>query len=74
MNKQNIETMKQIISDLIAENKERNPYPEDIFPDVEITVDNFEHRRDAMFGSWGRMVWNNCLEDFKRKFDETVNE
>ena len=41
----------------------KNPYPEDIFPDVPITSTNFEIRRDAMFGSFGRRVWNNCKRD-----------
>ncbi len=42
-----------------------NPYPDDIFPSVDMTELNFRKRRDAMFGSFGRRVYNNALDDVR---------
>lgn len=49
--------------------KAKNPYPEEIFPEVEITAENFEKRRDAMFGTHARNVWRNCVERVEEELD-----
>lgn len=42
-----------------------NPYPEDIFPSVKATTLNFQNRRDAMFGSFGRRVFDNTIDKIR---------
>ena len=66
----NMVDIMRILSDVRA----RNPYPEDIFPKVPITVTNFRKRRDAMFGSEGRRVWNNCIDEILDELKEYIDE
>lgn len=64
------ETIRQI-----EEIKRNNPYPEDIFIEpnwkkVTSTLKKAGLSPDAIFGSWGRQVWNNCCEDIIKKLSE----
>ena len=49
------------------QSRSENPYPVSIFPDrdVEPAVEALQAAGivpDSVFGNWGRIVWNNCLE------------
>lgn len=54
--------------------KEKNPYPANIF--IEPTEKQWKKASqvlrknkivpDAIFGSWGRRVWNLCIEEFEQ--------
>jgi len=56
----------------------KNPYPEDIF--IEPTLEqqkiinqliiNAGFTPDKLYGSWGRRVWNNAMEDIKKDWEE----
>jgi hypothetical protein len=59
---------------LIEKLRKDNPYPVYIFPDVDITVENFEGRRDAMFGSFGRLVWNNCCDKINEIIEDEIEQ
>jgi len=60
---------KKLISDMIA----MNPYPLDVF--TEPTKKEYKIMKkafkeyglipDRFFGSWGRTVWNNCVNQLK---------
>jgi len=67
-------TNKQIVKQL----KKANPYPESIFPDptakewdsIAMILKANNISPDRVFAKWGRMVWNNCINQFK----ELVND
>lgn len=63
--------------EIIEEMKKMNPYPESVFIPIKekemakvikLLVDN-GHSPDALYGHWGRKVWNNCID----KVDEYLN-
>jgi hypothetical protein len=55
--------------------KKQNPYPESVFiPVSDETLKKVAdylkrggYSPDALFGHWGRTVWNNCVERLKKK-------
>lgn len=55
--------------------KESNPYPEDVFipisdgklKEVAYHLRLYGYSADALFGHWGRIVWNNCCEWFRNR-------
>ena len=59
-----------------------NPYPNDIF--TEPTMEEKKRMRellleaglkpDMFFGSFGRKVWNNCLDDLEKNLKGDKNE
>ena len=59
-----------------------NPYPEDIFSEPEkwekerlLHTATEEHIiLDSHFGSFGRKVWNNTMEDVKKVVEEELEE
>ena len=72
-----MKTKEQII-EVLKELKEFNPYPESVFipvPDEKMefaarTLKDLNLSPDAIFGHWGRQVWNNCVE----KAEEILSE
>ena len=54
--------------------RKNNPYPADIFTEptkaqwdkVTKVLKRNNISSDAVFGSWGRRVWNMCIEDFEK--------
>jgi hypothetical protein len=58
---------------IIEHLKNSNPYPVDVFPEPiesdwkEIGKFLHEHGKngDRIFAKWGRMVWNNCVNQFE---------
>ena len=76
---------KEDIKDMIETLKKENPYPESVF--TESTKEEYELMQkvfkenglipDRFFGSWGRVVWNNCinrLEAYIYDKEELLNE
>ena len=59
-----------------------NPYPEDIFSEpteeqVKRLVEVIKaggFSPEAVFGSWGRKVWNNCKDELKQAIDQLRNK
>ena len=53
--------------------KKQNPYPESVFIPIEAEtlrkvikyLKQGGYSPDALFGHWGRTVWNNCVERLK---------
>ena len=62
--KRNI-TVKRVL-EILRERKRDNPYPADLFPWARVIDKNFHYRRDAMFGTFGRKVYNNCIKDIEK--------
>ena len=70
-----LDCYKKGLKERIEETRKRNPYPEDIF--IEPTKKEYQKMREAFekaglipdkfFGSFGRLVWNNCLEDVEKE-------
>ncbi|MEW6624571.1 MAG: hypothetical protein AB1420_15855 [Bacillota bacterium] len=66
------------IIEMIEECKKQNPYPKHVFG--EPTKKEYQKMRkafenanlipDRFFGSWGREVWDNCIERLKREISE----
>jgi len=56
--------------EMIKELRESNPYPEDVFIPISNEVmasaskilKDLNFSPDAIFGQWGRKVWNNCCD------------
>jgi len=65
---------------MIKELQKRNPYPESVF--IEPTKAQYEKFNELMKeaglcvaaynGSWGRRVWNNCVEELKDILREEI--
>lgn len=59
-----------------------NPYPEDVFlPISDETLKKVAdylkwggYSPDALFGHWGRIVWNNCCEWFRNRMSKPNKE
>lgn len=66
------------MQEILDEARARNPYPEDIF--TEPSKEEYEQLRelfrnagmtqDRFFGSFGRRVWNNCVDEIKRLMEQ----
>lgn len=63
------------IIDIIKSHREKNPYPEDIFREpykyekqqLKTVCKDNNIKLDRHFGSFGRLVWNNCLDDLEKE-------
>ena len=62
-------SIKRVLA-ILRERKRDNPYPADLFPWARVIDKNFHYRRDAMFGTFGRKVYNNCIKDIERAIKE----
>ena len=69
------EQKDRIKSFIISELKNKNPYPSDIF--IEPSKEDWKllnsingKNSEAFMGSFGRLVWNNCIEELKRLFED----
>lgn len=69
---------KQIIEDL----RKLNPYPESIFHEptqeeyelMHIALKKYAMKPDAFFASFGRLVWNNCVNVLEDCFNNEEDE
>ena len=74
-------TKEQII-ELLKDLEEFNPYPESVFipvPDEKMefaarTLKDLNLSPDAIFGHWGRQVWNNCVEKAEEILSELIEK
>jgi hypothetical protein len=61
---------QQVRKEVVNELREFNPYPESVFipisdEDMKQFIDyitKYGYSSDAIFGNWGRLVWNNCCD------------
>jgi len=69
---------KEQVRKFVSEVRKKNPYPDDIFIEPskkdwkEITsfLKSKGFSPDAIFGSWGRDVWNNCCDEMVRELQD----
>jgi hypothetical protein len=67
--------IKKLLDDTAAD----NPYPQDIFAEptseewkkLQNAVSNAGLIQDRFFGSFGRKVWDNCLQKIKEKLKDS---
>jgi len=69
------------ILEILNEVKELNPYPESVFipiPDDKIkeivqflTANGYS--TDALYGNWGREVWNNCIGKLSELIESEIS-
>ena len=70
------------IKEIIKELKEQNPYPELVFIELsggiyQKVIELFKENGlslDGYNGSFGRKVYNNCLEDLEERIEDAENE
>ncbi len=72
-----MDTRKEKIIEILKELEDFNPYPESVFIPIskkklaKVVRLLFEngYSSDALYGHWGRQVWNNCVEKAKEMFE-----
>ena len=65
---------KAMILELLEGVERRNPYPLDIFSDIELREAFIvpEGKRERLFAKFGRMVWSQCVATMRRDFIEEM--
>jgi hypothetical protein len=76
-----VESAQAAFKALLAEQRKKNPYPEDVFIEPQ-QVEWARLRKlmtgsgfcpDKYFGSMSRKVWNNCCEELLVLLEESLN-
>ena len=62
----------KFIKDILSDVEGRNPYPDDIF--IEPTKEDWVWlnsicRTEPFLGSFGRLVWTNCIKEIQESID-----